>query len=78
MLKKLYNLRKQSFLETVEHDLLPAVSDYLAAHPQKQLFWIIQNPTKDLLGPISFLSYNNIIHMKKIQDYNNIVRQMLR
>ncbi|XP_045036584.1 uncharacterized protein LOC116922294 isoform X2 [Daphnia magna] len=76
MLKKLYNLDEQSFNETIAHDLLPALSVYLMAHPKKQLFWIIQNPTEDLLGPIVFPSFNNIIHVKKIQDYNNIVRQI--
>lgn len=68
MLKKLYNLDEQSFNETIAHDLLPALSVYLMAHPKKQLFWIIQNPTEDLLGPIVFPSFNNIIHVKKIQD----------
>ncbi len=78
MLEKLYNLQNQSFLDITKKKLFPALMGYLDAHPNKKLFWIIQNPTKDLLAPISYPSFNNIIHVKKILDYNDIVRRTFR
>ncbi|XP_046644655.1 uncharacterized protein LOC124330272 [Daphnia pulicaria] len=78
MLKELYNLNHRSFLENLELDLLPAILNYLRVHPQKQIIWMLQTPSTDLLAPISLYSYNEKIHIKKIQDYNNIVRRVFK
>jgi hypothetical protein len=78
MLKDLYNLNNRSFLENLELDLLPAILNYLRIHPQKQIIWMLQTPSTDLLAPISKYSYNDKIHIKKIQDYNNIVRRVFK
>ena len=78
MLEELYKLSNQSFFETVEHDLLPALLNFLTVHPYKQIIWMLQSPTEDLLSPISSHSYNNIIHVKKIHDYNKIIRRLFK
>ncbi len=65
------------FLEKMEKNLVPAFIGYLNAHPSKQIVWIIQSPTTDLLGPISEPN-NYIVYVKKIHHYNGIVRQLFK
>ncbi len=78
MLKELYNLNNLSFLENLELDLLPAILNYFRIHPKKQIFWMLQTPSTDLLAPISAYSNNEKIKIKKIQDYNNIVCRVFK
>jgi hypothetical protein len=78
MAKDLYNLSDRSFLEIVKKDLLPVLLNYLKIHPQKQIIWMLQSPSIDLLGPISSESANLIIHVKKIIDYNYIIRSVFK
>ncbi len=78
MIIGLYDLQDQTFLDIVKNNLFPALFHYLDVHQNKKLFWIFQNPTKDLLGPISYPSYNSIIHTKKIRYYNSILRRTFR
>ncbi len=62
-------------MEIIEKSLLPVLLSYLESHPTKQLLWAIQNPTTDLLGPIT--EHNNyIIHVKEINKYNQMIRHL--
>ncbi len=65
------------FLEKMEKNLVPVLNGYLNAHPSKQVVWVIQSPTTDLLGPISEPN-NYIVYVKKIHHYNGIVRQLFK
>lgn len=78
MLKELYHINHQSFQEIVEKDLLPALLNYLNVHPHKEIIWMLQSPSTDLLRPITSNPHNIIIHVKKIHDYNNIIRRIFK
>jgi hypothetical protein len=65
------------FWEKMENDLVPILARFLNLHPRKQLIWIMQSPTTDLLGPISEQN-NYIVNVKKILYYNGIVRQLFK
>ncbi|XP_059351232.1 uncharacterized protein LOC130703062 isoform X1 [Daphnia carinata] len=69
--------RKTTFMEKIETDLLPELQNFLRIHPKKQIFWVIQSPTTDMLGPISGPN-NHIIHIKKIHHYNAIIRKIFK
>ena len=69
--------KDNSFLEKMENDLVPVLVRYLNVHPRKQLYWVMQSPTTDLLGPISEEN-NHVVNVKRILYYNGIVRQLFK
>jgi hypothetical protein len=76
MLQNNYGPKDISFWKTLEKELVPVLLGYLNAHPNRQVFWIIQSPTTDLLGPVSEQN-NYIVNVKRIHHFNNIVRRIL-
>jgi hypothetical protein len=75
---KEHHKNNQSFQEIVEKGLLPALLNYFNVHPHKEIIWMLQNPSTDLLGPITSDPHNIIIHVKKIHDYNNIIMRIFK
>ena len=69
--------KDNSFWDKMENDLVPVLVRYLNVHPRKQLIWVMQSPTTDLLGPISEQN-NYIVNVKRILHYNGIVRQLFK
>ncbi|XP_045036590.1 uncharacterized protein LOC116933792 isoform X2 [Daphnia magna] len=68
---------KKTYMEKIETDLLPVLQNFLRIHPRKQIFWVIQSPTTDMLRPISGPN-NHIIHNTKIDQYNSIIRTIFK
>ncbi len=66
------------FEKTFKNDLLPVFRKYLAAHPQRQIIWMHQSSTSDLLAPIVPEVLDPEVHVKKIHQYNNIIRRILK
>ena len=66
------------FEQTLREELLPVLHNFFRLYPhEKQVIWMQQSNTLDILAPIR-PNFGAEVNVKKLQDYNDIIRRILK